>query len=78
MIGGEEKGDGASHIEHHDSSGKANGLRADDDNAGASSLPLSEASENSRQGRNHVVQSREELQGPQRNPFSGGRDAIDA
>jgi hypothetical protein len=78
MIGDEEKGDRASHIEHHDSSGKANSLGADDDNAGASSLPLSEASENSRQGRNHDVQSREELQGPQRNPFSGGRDAIDA
>lgn len=70
MIGDEEKGDGASHIEHHNSSSKANTLQAeDDDDARASFLPLPEASENSRE---------EEMQGPERNPLSGGRDAIDA
>jgi hypothetical protein len=76
MIGNEEKADGASHIEHHDSSAKANALEAEEYGAGAGFPPLSE---NSHQRGHHIVQTREEeMQGPRRKPLGDDRDATDA
>jgi hypothetical protein len=79
MIGDEEKGEGASHVEHHDPSGKMNVLEAEDENAaGGSLLPLTEVSGNRHEGGNHDVQYGEEMRGSQTSPLRANRDATDS
>ena len=81
MIGDEEKNDGASHVEHHDSLGALNVLEAEDEHATrASFLPPTEGSENGHQEGNHDVKgdAEEEMRGVRQSPLSTGRDVTDS
>jgi hypothetical protein len=81
MIGDEEKNDGASHVEHHDSLGALNVLEAEDEHATqASFLPPTEGSENGHQEGNHDVKgdAEGEMRGVRQSPLSTGRDVTDS
>jgi hypothetical protein len=80
MIGNEEKGDEVPHIEHQDSAGRANLLDGDDEStAEASSSPLADNPEKSRQEDHDPTKGgAEEIQGSLNSQISAGRDASDS